>query len=198
MTACNQRPPEGHPFHGTGVACYLSEDHLEIGEAHSWDIEAAAARADIVGRALAGLRAKYPDREVEQFDVQPQHPIAVYDVDEDGNRAAKPYRVWDQIAGPWLVVRFKDSELEQRRASAPEQIDNATLHAGSPMFYYCHGCGHQVAELPEDWWRHPPPVLCDWCKAHDGPEYAIWKRTGAVYRVGLDGAVDEDPILTLD
>jgi hypothetical protein len=25
--------------------------------------------------------------------------------------------------------------------------------------------------------------------------FAIWKRTGAVYRVGADGAVEDDPIL---
>lgn len=28
-------------------------------------------------------------------------------------------------------------------------------------------------------------------------EFAIWKRTGAVYRVGLDGAVPDDPIITV-
>ena len=195
MTACNARPPEGHPFHGTGVACHLAADHLDIGEAHSWDLDAAVMRAAILHRAIGMLRVMYPGREVEQFDVQPQHPIAVYAVDEHGRRAAKPYRVWDQIVGPWVVVRFVDRELDERRASAPEQIDNATLIAGSSMFYYCHGCGHQVAELPEDWYKHPPPVLCDWCEAHDGPEYAIWKRTGAVYRVGLDGAVAEDPVI---
>jgi hypothetical protein len=198
MTACNQRPPEGHPFHGTGVACHLASGHVELGEAHSWDLDAAVARAAILHRAIGELRGMFPGREVEQFDVQPQHPIAVYEVDEHGNRADRPYRVWDQIAGPWLVVRFADPELEQRRASAPEHVDNAALPAGSPMFYYCHGCGHQLAELSEDWWWHPPPALCEWCKAHDGPEYAIWKHTGDVYRVGPDGAVDEDPILTLD
>jgi hypothetical protein len=31
-----------------------------------------------------------------------------------------------------------------------------------------------------------------------GDRYAIWKRTGAVYRIGPDGAVDEDPILELE
>jgi hypothetical protein len=27
-----------------------------------------------------------------------------------------------------------------------------------------------------------------------GDEFAIWKHTGDVYRVGLDGAVEEDPL----
>jgi hypothetical protein len=30
-----------------------------------------------------------------------------------------------------------------------------------------------------------------------GDEYAIWKVTGAVYRVGPDNAVEDDPILTV-
>jgi hypothetical protein len=35
MTACNLRPPEGHPFHGTLVACHLAAGHREP---HSWEI----------------------------------------------------------------------------------------------------------------------------------------------------------------
>lgn len=35
MTACNLRPPEGHPFHGTLVACHLRAGHPEP---HSWEI----------------------------------------------------------------------------------------------------------------------------------------------------------------
>jgi hypothetical protein len=58
------------------------------------------------------------------------------------------------------------TELEERRARAPEQIDNASLPAGAPMYYYCRSCGHQTAVLPEDWYRTPPPKFCDWCVAH--------------------------------
>lgn len=35
MTACNERPPDGHPFHGTLVACHLRAGHHEP---HSWEI----------------------------------------------------------------------------------------------------------------------------------------------------------------
>ena len=35
MTACNMRPPEGHPWHGSLVACHLRAGHAEP---HSWDI----------------------------------------------------------------------------------------------------------------------------------------------------------------
>jgi hypothetical protein len=208
MTACNARPPAGHPFHRTGVACHLDADHVLVGAPHSWDIDAVAARHDILTRAIGELRRTFPGRKVEKFDVQLPHPIMVYDVDpHTGERAPHPYRSWDTIAGPWLLVTFEDAELADRRASAPEQIDNASLPAGSPMhYYYCQSCGHLAADLPAgvsahltwDWWRDPPPVLCDWCRTHESPEFAIWKATGAVYRVGLDGVVDEEPIIAAD
>jgi hypothetical protein len=136
MTACNARPPEGHPMHDWGVACHLPSDHLDHQEAHSWDIDAAVARHDIVRRAMDGLRERFPGREIERFDNGIPHPILAYDVDEQGQRAKRPYRVWDLRAGPWLMVKYTDGE-----------------------------------------------------------EFAIWKTTGDVYRIGPDGAVDEDPII---
>ena len=136
MTACNARPPAGHPLHDWGVACHLDADHDAVGAPHSWDLDAIAANHAILARALEQLRAMHPGQPIEQFDVQPPHALLVYAVDEHGNRADRPYRSWDTIAGPWVVVTF----------------------AG-------------------------------------GEEYAIWKVTGAVYRVGPDGAVDEDPII---
>ena len=44
MTACNARPPEGHPFHGTLVACHLAAEHVAADIPHSWDVAAAAER----------------------------------------------------------------------------------------------------------------------------------------------------------
>jgi hypothetical protein len=136
MTACNARPPEGNPMRDWGVACHLPSDHLDYGESHSWDIDAAVARHEIVSAALAALRERFPGRTIGRFDNGIPHPIVVYDVDEQGRRAERPYRTWDQRAGPWLVVTYADGE-----------------------------------------------------------EFAIWKATGAVYRVGPGGAVDEDPII---
>lgn len=56
MTACNERPPEGHPFHGTLVACHLAAGHERQGIRHSWEIpdrvEPWAAR--FVGGPAAG------------------------------------------------------------------------------------------------------------------------------------------------
>jgi hypothetical protein len=42
MTACNMRPPEGHPFHGSLVACHLRAGHKDDGIPHSWEIPAGA------------------------------------------------------------------------------------------------------------------------------------------------------------
>lgn len=54
--------------------------------------------------------------------------------------------------------------LEERRTkNVGKQIDNARLHAGSPMFYYCKTCGVLVAERPEGWFTAPPPSRCEDC-----------------------------------
>lgn len=136
MTACNAKPPEGHPFHDTLVACHLPEGHLPE-QAHSWDIEAAVANHERLQHALAGLEALFPGRKIVRFDTLVPEPMRVYDVDPDtGERAARPYRVWDTPAGPWLEVTYEDGE-----------------------------------------------------------QFVVWKRSGGVWRVGPDGAVEEDPIV---
>jgi hypothetical protein len=76
--------------------------------------------------------------------------------------------------------------LEERRAAnVGKQIDNGALPAGSPMFYYCHGCGAQTAIKPEDWYRDPPPPrFCGECEGltADGvldpsvESYDVWLR----------------------
>jgi hypothetical protein len=56
------------------------------------------------------------------------------------------------------------AKLEMRKqANAPKKIDNASLPAGSPMYYYCHGCDTLLAVKEESWYRDPPPKLCDEC-----------------------------------
>lgn len=55
--------------------------------------------------------------------------------------------------------------LAERRASRPEKIDNASLPAGSSMYYYCRACGHQADVLSEGWFLYPPKKLCSECQA---------------------------------
>jgi len=46
----------------------------------------------------------------------------------------------------------------QRKALAAKRprIDNGKLVAGSPMYYYCKGCGTMLAVLPETHLERPP------------------------------------------
>jgi hypothetical protein len=46
----------------------------------------------------------------------------------------------------------------------PTKIDNASLRAGSPMYFYCRICRALAATLPEGF-LSPPPALCDECAA---------------------------------
>lgn len=54
--------------------------------------------------------------------------------------------------------------LEQRRANKPEKVNNASLPAGSPMYFYCISCDWEAAVLPEGYVSRPPK-LCAECKA---------------------------------
>lgn len=42
------------------------------------------------------------------------------------------------------------------------RVNNAELFAGSPMWYYCKGCGKLLAQLPETHIERPPQH-CDGC-----------------------------------
>jgi len=53
--------------------------------------------------------------------------------------------------------------LAERRAHPPQRIDNSSLVAGSPMYYYCRSCGHQSDCLPESHFS-APRKLCAACE----------------------------------
>jgi hypothetical protein len=55
--------------------------------------------------------------------------------------------------------------LDLRRKDQPEHIDNASLVAGSPMYYYCVSCGHLADTKAENWAITPPKKLCVECQA---------------------------------
>jgi hypothetical protein len=53
--------------------------------------------------------------------------------------------------------------LAERKKHPPEHIDNSRLCAGSPMYFYCHECGHTAEVCPESYtWR--PKQFCDECQ----------------------------------
>jgi hypothetical protein len=54
--------------------------------------------------------------------------------------------------------------LAKRRKDKPKQIDNASLYAESPMYFYCISCGHTADVLPEGYLT-TPKKLCAECRA---------------------------------
>lgn len=52
--------------------------------------------------------------------------------------------------------------LERRQANPPVKIDNASLYAGSPMYFYCKLCEGTIA-LPETF-TCAVPTYCDPCE----------------------------------
>jgi hypothetical protein len=58
------------------------------------------------------------------------------------------------------------AELARRRelSKTQKKIDNSSLVAGSPMYYYCQSCGQLADCLPESHFN-PPRKLCSECRA---------------------------------
>ncbi len=50
-----------------------------------------------------------------------------------------------------------------RLAANIEKVDNAALHAGAPMYFYCRHCGLPTEMLPEDY-VFPPITECSRCR----------------------------------
>jgi hypothetical protein len=55
-------------------------------------------------------------------------------------------------------------QLEERRANPPERIDNSSLMAGSPMYFYCISCGH-LSDTKDESFTSPIKRLCPECFA---------------------------------
>ncbi len=53
--------------------------------------------------------------------------------------------------------------LHDRRANPPERIDNASLYAGSPLYFYCLSCGWLADTVPENYITRPAR-LCLKCQ----------------------------------
>lgn len=53
------------------------------------------------------------------------------------------------------VEALEALQKRKKRASEKRKIDNTSLHAGSPMFYYCRLCNLLADTLPETHSRSP-------------------------------------------
>lgn len=59
---------------------------------------------------------------------------------------------------------FALQELEKRKGSKPEKVNNSSLPAGSYMYFYCKSCGHLSDSLPENYMGKPKD-LCNECQS---------------------------------
>ena len=59
------------------------------------------------------------------------------------------------------------SALKKRKEenAKKEKIDNSSLEAGSPMYFYCKVCGGLADTLPENYLFSAPKKLCKECQA---------------------------------
>lgn len=76
----------------------------------------------------------------------------------------KPTEI-DQILSTWSYPTPKEEalrDLEERKANPPTKIDNSSLYAGSPMYFYCVLCEGAIV-LPEDF-TCEVPKLCKHCE----------------------------------
>lgn len=64
-------------------------------------------------------------------------------------------------------IEFALKALTKRRQenAKKERIDNSSLPAGSPMHFYCQGCGGLADILQENHFLSTPKKLCSECQA---------------------------------
>lgn len=55
------------------------------------------------------------------------------------------------------------SAFVKRAINPPTQINNASLYAGSSMYFYCQYCGYLSEVLPESYIT-PPTHVCHLCE----------------------------------
>lgn len=61
-------------------------------------------------------------------------------------------------------VALKALAKRRKENAKKKKIDNGSLYAGSPMYFYCKSCDGLADTLPESY-ISPPKKLCDECQA---------------------------------
>ena len=52
---------------------------------------------------------------------------------------------------------------KRKAANEGKKIDNSSLYAGSPMYFYCKFCEENTDVLPESYFRQPK-TICNPCE----------------------------------
>lgn len=55
------------------------------------------------------------------------------------------------------------NDFIERRQNPPKYINNSSLYAGSPMYFYCNHCQHVSDVLPESYTSRPRHI-CHSCR----------------------------------
>lgn len=78
-----------------------------------------------------------------------------------------------QVNTPEAAKDYLDA-LAKRKARAQHEgrINNSTLYAGSPMYFYCAHCGINHETLPEGYIT-PPKKFCDACQEMIDRGYSV-------------------------
>ena len=74
------------------------------------------------------------------------------------------------MATPLATTKGKQFALKalakRREENATKtKIDNSSLRAGSPMYFYCKSCDGLADTLPENYFLSTPRKLCGECQA---------------------------------
>jgi hypothetical protein len=61
-----------------------------------------------------------------------------------------------------LDVALKQFNKRKKANKKKKQVDNASLPAGAPMYFYCRFCGQHTETLPEGYFGKAK-TICDPC-----------------------------------
>lgn len=59
---------------------------------------------------------------------------------------------------------LKQLKKRKEENAKKEKIDNASLYAGSPMYFYCTSCD-VLSDVKPETYLDTPKTICDECKA---------------------------------
>lgn len=76
-----------------------------------------------------------------------------------------PSEMPTDMSGGGFNFALAMQQYRKRKAENDKKtrVDNSSLHAGSPMYFYCKFCGDPTCTLPEGYIGQPKKI-CDPCK----------------------------------
>jgi hypothetical protein len=72
-------------------------------------------------------------------------------------------KLMKEVVDPLSLKEAALAAFQERKVNPPKRIDNASLYAGSDMYFYCRECGALADVLPESY-MCVPKRLCSACQ----------------------------------